>query len=318
MRIDLGCGSDKHANCTGIDIQPGKNVDIVHDFEQSIPLLDDAVSFVMASRSLEYSRDLLTVMREIYRVCEHKALVCILAPYSRSALHIANPAIQTYFNEYTPFYLTSKGYHRDLEMTFGFTPNYIPEEAPGLGFRLLRMEMFYFPDVRATYKIPDREEIRQSLIDVADEVMYHFMVVKKPVTNLECCVLAASKLEEPNRIAEWRRRELSTSATSQIPRETFDNPLYIELAEPEDTGSTIKPAGKPPSSAAKRKGALKMKKGKKRSRLIRVKSVAREGGDPSLQRNTSASHVLFDIRDLYIGAAWRAIRQSGESDGSIG
>lgn len=315
MRIDLGCGSDKHAHCTGIDIHPGRNVDIVHDFEQSIPLLDDAVSFVMASRSLEYSQDLLHVMREIYRVCEHKAVVCILAPYSRSALHIANPAIKTYFNEYTPFYLTSKEYHRDLEMTFRFTPHYIPEEAPGLGFRLLRMEMFYYPDVRTSYKKPGREQLRQSIIDVADEVMYHFIVVKKPVTNLECCVLAAGKLEEPKRIVERRRRDSSAPIASQTSLETYGNPLYIELGEPYNIGSTFAPASKPPSSTMRRKGALKMKKGKKRSRLIRVKSVVRKGGAPSLQHNTAASRVLFDIRELYIGASWRAIRHSEESDG---
>lgn len=320
MRIDLGCGGDKHADCTGIDIRPGDHVDLVHDFEQSIPLMDDAVSFVMANRSLEYCHDLTAVMREIYRVCAHKALVCIVAPYSLAAFHLANPAMRTYFNEYTPFYICSKAYRTDLEVTFGFAPVYMPEihEMTELGFRLLRMEMFYFPGSREPARGLQSKDIGGTVhLHGVDEVMYHFVVVKQTVTNLECCVLAAGKLEEPKRIAERRRRKSAATSTPKLPLEPGDNPLYIELTAPEgrNSSNSAVPAssGRFSYPAGKRKGGLRMKKGKKRSRLIRIKSVKKADLPPRL-RNMPVSHVLFDIRDLYIDAARRTKREDGSKD----
>lgn len=315
LRIDLGCGSNKHTDCTGIDIKPGESVDLVHDFEQSIPLLDDAVTFVMANRSLEYTRDLLAMMREIYRVCEHKAQICIVAPYSQAALHLANPAIKTYFNEYTPFYLTSRDYRGDLEISLGFVPDYLPEEAPGLGLRLLRMEMFLFSEhLRQSIKPQERKDVRRPFNDIVDEVMYHFIVVKKPVTNLECCVLAAGILEEPKRLTERRIRGILAPAHLQSPQKPYDNPLFIEHTEPAALKSPrIPKKGKPLSTVEKRKGVLKVKKSKPRSRLIRVKSFTREATGPStIQPDIPVSRVLFDIRDLYIGSARRSTQRSDD------
>ncbi|WP_052759549.1 class I SAM-dependent methyltransferase [Paenibacillus sp. DMB20] len=317
MRIDLGCGGDKHADCTGIDIRPGEHVDLVHDFEQSIPLMDNAVSFVMANRSLEYCRDLTAVMREIYRICEHKALVCVVAPYSLAAFHLANPAMRTYFNEYTPFYICSKTYRADLEATFGFAPVYMPE-MPELGFRLLRMEMFYFPGSREPDCGSQGNDFGGTAhLDGVDEVMYHFVVVKQPVTNLECCVLAAGKLEEPKRITERRQRKPTAYPDARLPLEPCDNPLYIELTAPEgrnpSNSKVPESSDRSSSSAGKRKGGLRVKKGKKRSRLIRIKSVKKADLPPRLE-NMPVSRVLFDIRDLYIGAAWRTKREDGSED----
>ncbi|NMO94427.1 methyltransferase domain-containing protein [Paenibacillus lemnae] len=321
MKIDLGCGSDKHADCTGIDIKPGASVDLVHDFGQSIPLLENAVTFVMANRSLEYAHDLMAVMREIYRVCQHKALVCIVAPYSQAALHVANPAVRTYFNEYTPFYLASKDYHGDLKAALGFSPHYIPEEAPELQFRLLRMELFYFPNyLESAYEDQDRDELRQSLFNVADEIMYHFVVIKEELSNLDCCVLAAGELEEPERITKRRRVEHSAAASGEKTREALDNPVYVDPADEEPAEIPVKPPsaapqpGRQPVSSDRRKGAYKMKKSKRRNRLIRVKSVARQAKEriPLLRRSWPVSRILFDIRDLYMGAAWRTKRKTAE------
>ncbi|MCM2996991.1 hypothetical protein M3647_05875 [Paenibacillus cellulositrophicus] len=60
----------------------------------------------MASHSLQYVDDLEAVMDEIYRICRHKAVVCIVAPYAHVNPHIVNPHYRQLFNEHSPRYWT--------------------------------------------------------------------------------------------------------------------------------------------------------------------------------------------------------------------
>ncbi|CAH0122672.1 hypothetical protein PAE9249_05257 [Paenibacillus sp. CECT 9249] len=106
MRIDLGCGNNKFRDCIGIDRIAYPNTDIVHDFNRRLPLEDNSVDFVMASHSLQYVDDLHAVMEDIYRVCRHKAMVCIVAPYAHVTSHIVNPQYKELFNEHSPRFWT--------------------------------------------------------------------------------------------------------------------------------------------------------------------------------------------------------------------
>ena len=45
-------------------------------------------------------------MDEIYRICRHKAVVCIVAPYAHVNSHIVNPHYRQLFNEHSPRYWT--------------------------------------------------------------------------------------------------------------------------------------------------------------------------------------------------------------------
>ncbi|QHT62155.1 methyltransferase domain-containing protein [Paenibacillus lycopersici] len=205
QRVDLGCGVNKHRDCIGVDISASVNPDIVHDLNDKLPLEDDAVSFLLASRSLEYASDLHGVMREIYRVCKHKAIVCIVAPHAQAAIHIANPSIRSSFNEYTPYYLTPKKYHQEIVAAAQFSPEFIPREPIEVDFRLLRMEFFYFPlYLSPLYEPSERMSLMEVQMNMVDEILYHFVVVKQPITKEECRRLAAGRLEEPERIKERR------------------------------------------------------------------------------------------------------------------
>src|SRR5690606_6688266 len=89
LKLDLGCGHQKHQGYVGIDRMLLSGVDVVCDMNRGIPYADNSVSTVMASHVLEHVHDLIAVMEDIYRVCKHKAVICILAPYAHTSLNMA-------------------------------------------------------------------------------------------------------------------------------------------------------------------------------------------------------------------------------------
>ena len=203
VRADLGCGKKKQPSFIGIDRFPLPGVDIVADMNKGLPLADNSVDYLAASHSLEHVDDLTLTMQEIYRVCKHKALVCIVAPYYHTSANMANPFHKQAFNEHTPRFFT----------TSDWTPvNKLDYQSPGvpewglaesdnskctIDFRCLRMEFFYFPQYRQLDE-NEKRRLRQSLLNVVDTIMYHFLVVKEPISDQELEHIASTiKYEEP-------------------------------------------------------------------------------------------------------------------------
>ncbi|MGG4480832.1 methyltransferase domain-containing protein [Paenibacillus illinoisensis] len=154
MRIDLGSVENKHTNCIGIDKIPYATTDIVHDYNLPIPLEDNSVDMVMCSHSLQYVRDLSQVMKEIYRICRHRAVVCIVAPYAHATMHMVNPQFKQQFNEHSPIYwMTNPGeplqddYEHTTDPSAVMRKHQIIEPMP-VDFSLLNMEFFIFPPTK--------------------------------------------------------------------------------------------------------------------------------------------------------------------------
>ncbi|MBE1441141.1 methyltransferase domain-containing protein [Paenibacillus sp. OAS669] len=210
MKIDLGCGTQKNPGFIGIDKKDGPGVDIVCDILQGIPLPDDSADCLFAVHSLPYIDPLLDTMKEIYRICKHKAIVCIVAPYAHTYFHAANPHYKSWFNEYSPFYFTGRllreTYWRELITPYAFPSHDMDREPPDYDFQLLRMEFFYsMPFKTNMYDEEERTIVRHIQPNVVDEIMYHFLVVKQPLTVDEIEDMAMRSLEEPMQITNRRR-----------------------------------------------------------------------------------------------------------------
>jgi hypothetical protein len=80
IKLDLCCSTRKPEGFFGIDILPFKNVDQVYDLNKGIPMDDNSCEIVRAHDAIEHIRDGLMIMKEIWRVCDHGALVDILVP----------------------------------------------------------------------------------------------------------------------------------------------------------------------------------------------------------------------------------------------
>jgi SAM-dependent methyltransferase len=223
VRVDLGCGKKKEPGFVGIDRFPLPGVDIVADMNKGLPLADNSADYLVASHSLEHVDDLIFTMQEIYRVCKHKALVCIVAPYYHTSANMANPFHKQAFNEHTPRFFT----------TSDWTPvNKLDYQSPGvpewglaesdnskstIDFRCLRMELFNFPQYRQLDE-NEKRRLRQSLLNVVDTIMYHFLVVKEAVPEEELEHIANTiKYQEPT-FYTLRRQQEKLESTNILQR----------------------------------------------------------------------------------------------------
>ncbi|SEG66244.1 methyltransferase domain-containing protein [Paenibacillus sp. UNC499MF] len=226
MKIDLGCGLRKHPGYIGIDKEPLPGVDLQCDLNEGIPLGSDTVDFVMASRSLEYVPDLMNVMKEIYRVCRHKAVVCLLAPYAHTSYHAVNPNFRSWFDEQLPRFFTNELYVYDplRENTYmtDVPAGWDKASRAEIDLRLLRCEFFYLPQyLSPIYDDEDRRMLRQSTLNVVDEILYYFVAVKEPISERELEELAQGTYEEPLLLTERRREEAARAESRQPLESTF-------------------------------------------------------------------------------------------------
>lgn len=249
MRIDLGCGRRPHRDCQGIDRVPYDGVALQHDFDKPLPLENDSVEFVMAADSLQYARNLRNIMKELYRVCRHKAVVCIVAPYAHATPNMVNPEFRHLFNEHSPRYWTRhRMFPANMDEFYLSPPDSwsllqgerVPDEPD---FRLVRLEMFYYPPYQRCYDPEELAILRQSQLNVAHKIMFHLVAVKAPMSDEESERLGQMEpemLEEP----EWIGRE--RAPVQERPVMVEEQPFSMEVFEP------LQPLGGEPAPQKRR------------------------------------------------------------------
>lgn len=248
MKLDIGCGKVKSEGFIGIDRFILKGVDIVADLNNPLPFFNDSVDFLLASHSLEHVNDLIAVMQEIYRISRHGAQICIVAPYYNQNLNLANPYHKQVFNEHTPRFWTNAStvsipsveFAHPHATEWGLAQS--DHSDPGIDFRCLRMEFFYFPQYR---NLPhdEQREIRRKYIDVCDQIMYHLIVIKKPTGESEVKELSKKiifyeppyvtvrKLQEQH---EYLKRELNYLQVKLEEKESELKQLNSEFEKEKD------------------------------------------------------------------------------------
>lgn len=250
MKVDLGCGVHKHRHFFGIDKVSGPEVDMVCDIDAGIPLADNSVEFVMASRSLPYVNDLLGIMSELYRICIHKAIVCILSPYAHHFRHMSNPYFKQKFDEHTPRYFTNHFHQPPASPLCPPVPSYTSNRVP-FDFRLLKMEYFYESPISAPlYEQDELELLMQLQPNVVSEIMYHFVVVKRELSVDEWLWMSNQQYREPQ-WAEGLRQSAPITQHEPSASDSFDSfdsldsLLYPPTAPP---ATLIRKSSKSPSS----------------------------------------------------------------------
>jgi len=192
MRLDVGCGSRARPGFVGLDRFAMPGVSVIGDLDSgALPFAADSFDLVVASHSLEHTRALLPVMKEIWRVAKPGAQVCVIAPYYASGLNLANPYHKQAFNEHTPRFWTDaprtavpaeEWQQPPFSAQWGLAST--DHSAPGLDLRCLRMEFFYFAEYWGIP--PDRQRrARRKHLDVCEQVLYHLVAFKPPMTDAD-------------------------------------------------------------------------------------------------------------------------------------
>lgn len=83
MKLLLGGGNKKIEGFVNIDILPMPNVDIIHDLNKGLPMINsDHVEEVIAEHVIEHLFNFPLLMNEIHRVCKKGAIVRIVTPHA--------------------------------------------------------------------------------------------------------------------------------------------------------------------------------------------------------------------------------------------
>jgi hypothetical protein len=106
LKIDLCCGERKPEGFIGVDCYPGKMVDIVHDLNHSFPFEDSVASFVRGYDAIEHLREPLRTMNEIWRICQHDAIVELMVPSTDGRGAFQDPTHVSFWNENSFAYYT--------------------------------------------------------------------------------------------------------------------------------------------------------------------------------------------------------------------
>lgn len=190
MKLDIGCGLNKHPGFLGIDIKPFAGADLIWDINKVIPLPDHCIEFIMASRSLCYVDDLFNVLADLYRLCVHKAVVCILAPYAHHFNHVSNPYLKQRFDESSPRYWTPHFYQPAHSPKVPEVIDY-GECTPPFDFRLLQMKFLYSDEFDQSLYDADELEVLQRLQpNVVNEILFYITAVKQPISLYELDLLS--------------------------------------------------------------------------------------------------------------------------------
>lgn len=205
MKLDIGCGANKQPGYYGIDRTALPGVNLVSDLNSEIPFPDNSVELVLVSRMLAYVDNLNHALKELYRVCTHGAIICLLCPYAHNFRYSSNPYLKHRFDEHTPRYLTTtfRQPPGSLQCPALVPYQYFP--SPPYDFRLLRMELFYNQSYLSELYEPEELELLKELqANVVDEIMYHYVVVKGPMTENEWLTLCEQSLPEPHAVTLLR------------------------------------------------------------------------------------------------------------------
>ncbi len=213
MKIDLGCGYRIQPGYIGLDNKQLPGVEIVCDLNEVLPLENDTVDYIIASHSLEHIDDLLKTMKEIYRICKHKAIVCIVAPYYNTSLNLANPYHKQVFNEHTPRFFTNTNNYIIPYEDYKFPHAVIwglgesENSKMEIDFRCVRMEFFYFPEY-VHLSDTEKRKLRNKESNVVDQIMYHLVVNKMNISDAELLDIARNtRLEEPDHVTYRRKTD---------------------------------------------------------------------------------------------------------------
>lgn len=105
--LDFGCGTKRHPNSIGIDINPDSHADIIHNLDLfPYPLEDDTFDEVWCDGIIEHLTDVVGVMEELHRVSKHGGKITIMTPYFTSLDAFTDPTHKHYFSSRSFDYFT--------------------------------------------------------------------------------------------------------------------------------------------------------------------------------------------------------------------
>jgi len=91
-KLDIGCGSKKEADFTGIDLYQYDGVDVVWDLTQfPWPFEENSFSYIKAEHVIEHIQDLVPFFQECHRIAKPGAVFHLATPHFSSIASWSDP-----------------------------------------------------------------------------------------------------------------------------------------------------------------------------------------------------------------------------------
>lgn len=92
MKLNIGSGYKRYEGFLNVDDDPLVEPDFVVDLEGGhLPFEDNSVEEIRAHHILEHIHNFIPLMREIYRVCKHGALIDVVVPHHNHEVFYGDP-----------------------------------------------------------------------------------------------------------------------------------------------------------------------------------------------------------------------------------
>ncbi len=183
--IDIGCGNFKEEGYFGIDIYPGRDVDLVMDLNKGeLPFEDNQIEHVVSYHCIEHIENYIVLMNEIWRIMKPNAQFFLSVPYYNNYINFANIFHKHHFNEHSMRFFSSEKETKCLPeyiWKYKFAPTWGLKGSANskikAEFRCLKIEIDYFPQ----YKLLTEEEkieARLNKPNVAHNICYYLQCIK--------------------------------------------------------------------------------------------------------------------------------------------
>ncbi len=115
LKLNIGCGGKKLRGYTNLDFSADVNPDIVWDLEKGpLPFQDNIFSKIVAEHVLEHISNFVSLMHELWRICENGAVIKIKTPFYSSWGQFNDPTHVRFFSPFTFNYFRGSGYSHQV------------------------------------------------------------------------------------------------------------------------------------------------------------------------------------------------------------
>lgn len=92
MKLNIGSGFKRYEDFQNVDDDPLVHPDHVVNLEDSkLPFADNSIEEIRAHHILEHIRNFIPLMQEFYRICQHGAIIDIVAPHHNHEVYYGDP-----------------------------------------------------------------------------------------------------------------------------------------------------------------------------------------------------------------------------------
>lgn len=181
MKINLGSGYKRYPGFLNVDHDPLTHPDFLADLEDlHLPIEDNSVDYILAHHVLEHiGAGFFSLMKELYRVCEHDAIIEIKVPHHRSEIFFSDP---THVRPITVdgMMLFSKSYNEEHIRLYNSSSGFGIK--CDVDFEIVQYNFNPYPKWETRFESLTNEQIEEIVMDY-NNVFYETIIIMKAVKN---------------------------------------------------------------------------------------------------------------------------------------